>query len=130
MIARALDGGSNALADELAAKFLAESAPDEVRKQLREMMERTPRNGIVGALEAMRDRPDSAPVLRTLASVPTLLLIGECDARTPRASMQAMADQIPGARFEIVPDAGHVAPFENPAAVIFRLRQFLDELSF
>jgi len=129
MIARALDSGAKALADELAPKFLSESAPDEMRKQLREMMERTPSNGIVGALEAMRDRPDSTPLLRTLASVPTLLLIGECDARTPRASMQAMADRIPGARFDIVPDAGHVAPLENPAAVTSRLRQFLDELS-
>ena len=62
------------------------------------MMERARPNGIVGALEAMRDRPDSTPLLRMLATVPTLLLIGECDARTPRASMQAMAEQIPGAR--------------------------------
>jgi len=128
MIARALDSGTKALADELAPKFLAESAPDETRKQLREMMERTPINGVVGALEAMRDRPDSAPLLRTLASVPTLLIIGECDARTPRASMQAMADQIPGARFDIVPDAGHISPFENPVAVTFRLCEFLYEL--
>jgi 3-oxoadipate enol-lactonase len=129
MIARALDSGSKPLADELAPKFLTQSAPDEMKRQLREMMERTPPNGIVGALEAMRDRPDSTPLLRTLAGVPTLLLIGERDARTPRASMQAMADQIPGATFDIVPDAGHVAALENPAAVISRLREFLDELS-
>jgi 3-oxoadipate enol-lactonase len=129
MIARARDGGSKALADELAPEFLAESAPDEKKKRLRKMMERTPSNGIIGALVAMRDRPDSTPLLRTLASVPTLLLIGESDARTPRASMQAMADQIPGARFDMCPDAGHVPPFENPAAVTSRLREFLDELA-
>lgn len=129
MIARALDSGSKALADELAPKFLAENAPDEMKKQLREMMERTPPNGIVGALEAMRDRLDSTTLLPTLASVPTLLLIGGCDARTTRASMQAMADQIPSARLDIIPDAGHVAPFENPTAVISRLREFLDKLS-
>jgi 3-oxoadipate enol-lactonase len=128
-IARALDSGSEALADELTPKFLAESAPGDMKRQLREMMERTPPNGIVGALEAMRDRPDSGPLLRTLASVPCLLLIGECDARVPRASMQATAGQIPGARFTVIPDAGHVAPFENPAAVISRLREFLDEIS-
>lgn len=128
MIARALESGSTALADELTPKFLAESAPDEMKKQLREMMARTPPNGIVGALEAMRDRPDSRPLLRTLASVPTLLLIGERDARTPRASMKAMADQISGARFDIVPDAGHVPPFENPAAVNSNLGEFLATL--
>jgi 3-oxoadipate enol-lactonase len=128
MIARALDGGPKALADELAPKFLAEGAPDEMKEQLREMMERTSLNGTVGALKAMRDRLDSTPLLHTLASVPTLLLIGECDARTPRASMQAMAAQIPGARFDIIPDAGHVAPLENPAAVISRLREFPIEL--
>jgi 3-oxoadipate enol-lactonase len=129
MIARALDSGSEGLADELTPKFLAESAPGDMKRQLREMMERTPPNGIVGALEAMRDRPDSRPLLRTLVSVPCLLLIGECDARVPRASMQAMAGQIPGARFAVIPDAGHVAPFENPAAVTSRLREFLDEIS-
>ena len=99
-----------------------------MKEQLREMMERTSLNGIGGAQKAMRDRLDSTPLLHTLASVPTLLLIGECDARTPRASMQAMAAQIPGARFDIVPDAGHVAPLENPAAVISRLREFPVEL--
>jgi 3-oxoadipate enol-lactonase len=128
IIARALDNGARVFAAELAPKFLAESASEEMKKQLREIMERTPPNGIIGALETMRDRPDSTPLLRTLASVPTLLLIGECDARTPRASVQMMANQIPGARFDIVPDAGHVAPFENPAAVTSRLREFLDEL--
>jgi 3-oxoadipate enol-lactonase len=128
MIARARDGGAKALAGELAPKFLADGAPDEVRKQLQEMMERTPPDGIVGALEAMRDRPDSTPLLRTLASLPTLFLIGACDGRTPRASMQAMAEQIPGARFDMVPDAGHVPPLEKPAAVTARLREFLDEL--
>lgn len=128
MIARALETGSRALADELAPKFLAEGAPDDVTKQLREMMRCTSLNGIIGALAAMRDRPDNTPLLRTLATVPTLLLIGECDARTPRASMQAMADRIAGARFEVVPDAGHLPPLENPAAVISRLSVFLDEL--
>lgn len=127
IIARALDNDPKALVDELAPKFLAESAPDEMKKRLREIMVRTPPNGIVGALETMRDRLDSTPLLRTLARVPTLLVIGECDARTPRASMQAMANLIPGARFDIVPGAGHVSPFENPAAVTSRLRNFLDE---
>ena len=129
MIARARKSGSKALADELAPKFLAESASNEIKKQLREMMAHTSLNGIVGALEAMRDRPDSTPLLRKLAGVPTLLLIGERDARTPRASMQAMADQIPGANFYVIPDAGHAAPIENAAAVTSRLREFLHGLS-
>ena len=128
MIARALESGSTALADELTPKLLAESAPDEMKKQLREMMERSPSNGIVGALEAIRDRPDSTPLLQTLASVPTLLLIGEHDARTPRASMHAMAEQIPGASFDMIPGAGHIAPVENPPAVTSKLRDFLDDL--
>lgn len=125
MIARALDSGSKVLAHELAPKLLAENATDEMKSELPAMMERTPINGIIGALEAMRDRPDSTPLLRTLVNVPTLLLIGEYDARTPRGSMQAMAERIPGARFDIVPGAGHVAPLENPAALNARLREFL-----
>jgi 3-oxoadipate enol-lactonase len=128
MIARVRGGGAAALADGLVSRFLAETTPADVRARLRTMMERTPVAGIVGALAAMRDRPDSTPVLQAAANLPTLLLIGTHDARTPYASMQAMADRMPEATFETVSCAGHVPPLERPEETTGALRRFLDGL--
>ncbi|MFD2795917.1 alpha/beta fold hydrolase [Promicromonospora vindobonensis] len=127
MIARVRHGDVGGLLDELAPTFLAHDAPADVRRQLRAMMRCPAPAGIVGALEAMRDRPDALPVLRSSAP-PTLLLIGEHDARTPRASMQEIADQVPGSTVDSVPGSGHLPPLENPAATTDRISAFLDGL--
>jgi 3-oxoadipate enol-lactonase len=125
MVARVRNGDATALEDELASRFLADSAPADVRRRLEQMMERSPAAGTVGALEAMRDRPDSTQLLRSIRNLPTLLLIGEHDSRTPRASMRAMADQVPGAMFEVITGAGHTPPLENAEETTTKLRQFL-----
>jgi 3-oxoadipate enol-lactonase len=127
MISRVRDADVGGVLDELAATFLADHAPAGARRQLRAMMHRPTAVGIVGAIEAMRDRPDGMPVLRS-AALPTLLLIGEHDARTPRTSMRKMADQVPGSVFDVVPSSGHVPPLENPEATTGRLMTFLDGL--
>jgi 3-oxoadipate enol-lactonase len=128
MIVRVRNGDARTLAEELAPEFLAESASADVRRRLETMMRRTPVAGLVGALEAMRDRPDSTPLLQSIANLPTLLLIGRHDTRTPRASMQAMADQIPDATFTVLSGAGHVPPVESPEETTGALRRFLDGL--
>jgi 3-oxoadipate enol-lactonase len=128
MIARVRQSGVRTLARELAPKFLAKTPAPGTKERLREIMEQTSLVGTVGALGAMRDRADSTPLLSSLGDLPTLFIIGERDTRTPRASMQAMADRLPGAGFEVIPDAGHVIPLENPAEATSRLRRFLREL--
>lgn len=128
MIARVRRGEAKALVEELAPIFLAEDAHTNVQKRLKEMMQRTPPAGIIGALEAIRDRPDSTRLLQSLANLPTLLLIGEHDRRTPFASMQTMANHIPNAKLGMIPNAGHVPPIENPEKTADRLRRFLNGL--
>jgi 3-oxoadipate enol-lactonase len=128
MIARVRRYGVRTLAEELAPRFLEKTAAPDTKERLQEMMERTSVAGAVGALEAMRDRPDSTPLLSSLGGLPTLFVIGERDVRTPRATMQPMADRLPRARFEVIPDAGHVAPLESPAEITAQLRSFLNEL--
>lgn len=48
--------------------------------------------------------------------VPVLVAVGERDAIAPLALSEAIVQAIPGARLDVVPDAGHVANADNPAA--------------
>jgi pimeloyl-ACP methyl ester carboxylesterase len=108
------------------APVTAERQPDVV-SQLRQMMLNAPVAGVIGALEAMKQRADSRPLLPTLGRIPVLVICGEEDVLTPPDAARAMADAIPGAELELVPDAGHLAPLERPDAVTSRLHRFLDQ---
>jgi len=57
--------------------------------------------------------------------VPTLVLWGATDQIVTPAYGQAYADAIPGARFELLPDAGHYPYLERPAAFVAALAAFL-----
>jgi pimeloyl-ACP methyl ester carboxylesterase len=127
MAARARQDGAGAVARELLPKLLAgatrERQPDIVR-EVSEMMTRQPVAGIVGALRALRDRPDSTPLLERI-DVPVLVVAGEDDQITPAAGMRSMASAIPEAKFVLVPGAGHLTPLEQPQAVTEAMREFL-----
>jgi len=57
---------------------------------------------------------------------PTLVVVGELDEETPPSYAEALADGIPGARLERISGAGHLTPFEAPAALNALLRTHLD----
>jgi pimeloyl-ACP methyl ester carboxylesterase len=88
-------------------------------------MEQNSARGIVGALRGMAIRPDRRADLARI-SVPTLVLVGEEDVITPPAEAQALAEAIPNARLEVVPEAGHLAPYENPWVANAVMLQFLE----
>jgi pimeloyl-ACP methyl ester carboxylesterase len=92
------------------------------------MMSAAPVPGIIGALAAMRDRPDSTSLLQELAGVPTLVVVGEEDRLAPVADAELIAKGIPGARLAIVKAAGHLVPLERPAEVNQLIKHFLDSL--
>ena len=52
---------------------------------------------------------------------PTLVLCGALDQTTPPALARALAQMIPGARYEEIPGSGHCPMLEQPAALIARL---------
>jgi pimeloyl-ACP methyl ester carboxylesterase len=92
------------------------------------MILRTPVAGIIGALAAMRDRPDSESLLPSLADIPTLIVVGEADSVTPPEQAEAMARAIPGAQLAVIRGAGHLSPMERPDEVSRRLAEFVGEL--
>ncbi len=58
--------------------------------------------------------------------VPTLLLWGEQDGIVRREFGEAWRGEIPGARFEVIPDAGHFPHWEQPDVFVERLSRFVD----
>jgi pimeloyl-ACP methyl ester carboxylesterase len=124
--ARVRQIGATDYADEMLPRLLAPSSLADARisARARVIMAAQPVEGIVAALGALRDRPDSRPTLPTI-SVPTLVLVGEHDSVTPPADAGLMAAAIRGARFEVIPRAGHLSPLENPRRVNRLLREFV-----
>jgi 3-oxoadipate enol-lactonase len=112
-----------AMLPRLVSKHTREQSPDRV-EFLRGVMERTPPEGIAGALRGMAIRRDRRAELAGI-SLPTLVLAGADDVIAPVEEAKAMAAAIPNARLEVVPHAGHLAPYENPSAVNAVLLDFL-----
>ncbi len=56
--------------------------------------------------------------------VPTLLLWGEYDARSPLRVAHDIRDAIPGAELVVIPDCGHVSNLERPAEFNEAVRAF------
>ena len=127
-MAVAREGGASRIAEQMLPRLLAAHAPDSLREEVRHMMAATPVRGIIGALAAMRDRPDSTELLSSLAALPTLVVVGQEDVITPPREAEAIARQIPGARLAVIPEAGHLSPLERPGEFNRHLQLFLDGL--
>ena len=126
--AQAREGGAESIAATMLPRILGRAAAagdPALVERVRRMMEATPVAGILGALGALRDRPDSRPLLPTLTALPTLIVVGDDDQLIPRDRSQAMADAIPGARLAVLPGVGHLAPVERPEAATALLVDFL-----
>lgn len=127
----AREQGAAAIADQMLPRMLAPGASRSMPhlvERVRGMMLAAPVSGIAGALAAMRDRSDSTALLATLEDLPTMIVVGEEDVMTPVEMARAMASALPGARLEVVPNAGHLPPLEAPAAVNALLADFLKSL--
>jgi pimeloyl-ACP methyl ester carboxylesterase len=68
----------------------------------------------------------SLPWLHRL-SQPTLVIAGDDDRVIPAANSKTLADRIPGARLEVIPDAGHLFFIERPVETVAVLEDFLRE---
>jgi pimeloyl-ACP methyl ester carboxylesterase len=113
--------------EQLLPKLLAPETParrPEVVEAVREIAGLQAPAGVIGALRALRDRPDATPGLAKIA-VPTLVLVGRDDALTPPAQSEALAAAIPGAKLTVLDGAGHLSNLERPAAFTDAVRAFL-----
>lgn len=124
----ARERGPRAVADAMLPRLLASGTPaadPALAERIRQLMAAMPVSGIVGALAAMRDRPDSTPLLGGLGGVPTLVIAGAEDAVIPPEAAAALARAIPGARLAMIAGAGHLPMLERPEETTAALADFL-----
>lgn len=100
----------------------------QVIEQLRQMILQTDRSSIAAASLGMAQRPDSTPLLPRIAA-PALVLCGREDTLTPPNVMRDMAGRMPHSQFVEIPQAGHMAPLEDPPAVNAAIREFLQAVT-
>ncbi len=100
---------------------------DPERRGLRdEMVRRLRAADVTGMRRALEGVITRAPVEDALAAirVPTLVLSGAEDVAVVPERSRRTAERIPGARFQLIPRAGHTSSIEEPAFVNRALAEF------
>ncbi len=115
-----------AMLPKLLAPVTYGTSPELVAR-VEHMLNRSTEEGIVAALGAMRDRPDSTPTLQWIDR-PTLVIAGDDDQLFPQTEPRKMAGEIRGARLEMLPAAGHLSNLEQPELFNRAVREFLSGL--
>jgi pimeloyl-ACP methyl ester carboxylesterase len=130
MVERVLAEGSGFVAEAMLPKLLGETSrehrPEVVEKVGTLVREQAP-EAIVGAQRGMASRSATTDVLASIA-VPTLVVTGEEDAVTGPEVGRDLAAAIPGARFLLIEEAGHLVNLEQPEIVNEALLDFLAPL--
>jgi pimeloyl-ACP methyl ester carboxylesterase len=124
----ARERGVAAVVDELIPKLLGPATRRDnpaVEATVRSLAAQNSVSGVVGALHALKTRPDSTPVLASI-HVPALIVAGEEDAITPPAVAEELQKGIAGSTLSIIPRAGHLSSLENTDAFNAALAQFLE----
>lgn len=118
---------ANALLPKVVSDRTRELNPAAVETLARIALRQTSA-GIIAGLYALRDRPDAALALPSIA-VPTLVLVGEFDTVTPPLAAARLAGTIPNSELVHIPGAGHISNVENPDAFNAAVSAFLKKLA-
>lgn len=117
-----------AVADSVVQRWLTPAyaqAHPGVFQALREMLATNPPEGYACCCEAI-GAMDLRPSLGTIRA-PTLVIGADQDLATPaEAHGRVAADRIPGSRFVLVEGAAHIAPVEQPEAMLALVADHLD----
>jgi 3-oxoadipate enol-lactonase len=120
--------GVEAIADAVLGRWFtpgfAETHPDVIER-MRATLIATPRQGYAACCEAIADM-DLTPDLPSIIA-PTLVLSADQDPATPPEHGRRIAELIPGARFEIVSPAAHIATIERPDLTTAMILRFLTD---
>jgi len=98
----------------------------ELVESVKGIMMGTSVEGTVGALMAMKDRPDSTSTLGEI-NVPTLVIHGREDQFIPLAEAEQMAGSIQDCEFVIFDNTGHLPNLEDPQRFNDVVRDFIQQ---
>lgn len=110
--------GPAGIAREMLPKLLGATSRREqpdLEDAVRRLIEANSADAIAQAIVAMKNRPDSTPLLSSI-TCPTLIIAGDEDAIISRAEAEAMQRAIAGSRLVVLPRVGHLSNLENPRA--------------
>ena len=89
------------------------------------MLTRIPVTGYTATCEAIRDA-DLTAATHTIQA-PTLVLCGAEDSATPPELVRGLIELMPKARFEAIPNAGHLPCVEQPEETAVHIQNFLQD---
>ena len=111
-------------AREFLPSLLADSAPAELIEEVRAILSDFHPAGQRALLRAGFAEHDLRDVLAGI-DVPTLLLYGDKDVRSPLTVAEEMHASIPGSRLVIIPGVGHMVDMESADRFNVEVRTFL-----
>jgi pimeloyl-ACP methyl ester carboxylesterase len=91
---------------------------------LRQIIQRQNPAGVMGALRAMAERPDSLSTLSAL-TIPVVIVHGIQDTLVSIERAREIKAALPSALLTELPGVGHSPPFEAPAETAAALKQLL-----
>jgi pimeloyl-ACP methyl ester carboxylesterase len=89
------------------------------------MAERAGADAFCRQQTAIINRIDSRPFLKDIRC-PAQVVVGRQDAVSPVEIVREIAEGIPGARFDIIENCGHLSPIERPDEVNAIMRKWLE----
>lgn len=124
------ENGVEKLAEDLIPNLFAPESfktNTEEIAAVKEMIITTSKQSLYYSLQALANRKETCNKL-TEIKVPTLILVGEEDKITPIEASRAMKMKIKGAKFYIIPQAGHLSNLENPYEVNYQINKFISNI--
>jgi 3-oxoadipate enol-lactonase len=103
---------------------------EEARKRAQELLDANPQN--MDFTKGRFIEPINPPAIGRLSEikVPVLVMAGDHDIPDVIAHIGAICAEVPTARREFIPDAGHLAHMEKPELVNSLILDFLNEVKF
>lgn len=121
-----LNGRSPAdIALDVSRPLVGPNTPPEILAKLVDSIARLHKESYIKAIDA---NVHLAPPQRLGAiQAPTLVMAGEFDTQTPPEEARVIADCIPGSRYAVIANAGHLVNLEQPEAFNAEVLAFLLE---
>ena len=122
----AQEQGGEGLWEEVARNFFPPDTDAGVVERAHAIAREQDAAGLVRAIEAIRDRPDSTEAVTS--GIPLLVVAGDADPVIPAEVARELAAASPSGRVEVLEGCGHLPNMERPGEFNRILRSFLEGL--